>query len=272
MSGVPPAVSPPGLPAGAIYPVRDGKPMAETGIHVEVMVTLIATLRSHFQHRADVYVIGNIFLYYREGHPEERRSPDVMVIKGVDGSYERDSFKTWEERAVPCAVIEITSKQTAEEDQGSKRELYERLGVREYFLFDPLGDYLPQALVGYRLIGEEYEPLPPAQDGGMLSAELGMRLVPEGSRLALFEFRTGKRVPTPPEAYRMVRTLQQQLSQVEEQARQAQEQVRQADDRARQAEQRASQAEERAVQLEAELARLRAQLPPGGEAGGQPPP
>src|SRR6185437_15705589 len=103
--------------------------------------------------------------------------------------------------AVPCVVIEITSRQTAEEDQGPKRELYERLGVREYFLFDPLHEYLEQPLMGYRLIGDLYEPLPPAQDGGLLSAELGLRLVPENTNLALFRFRTGERLPFLPEAF-----------------------------------------------------------------------
>jgi hypothetical protein len=41
---------------------------------------------------------------------------------------------------------------------------YQQLGVREYFLFDPLHEYLPQPLIGYRLIGNEYEPLIPADD------------------------------------------------------------------------------------------------------------
>ena len=236
--------------ANIIYPSGDGKPMAETSVHVLAMLALIGTLRQHFHQRSDVYVIGNIFLYYEEGHPESRRSPDVMVVKGVDPHKDRRSFKTWEERAMPCVVIEITSEETAEEDLGPKRDLYERLGVREYFLFDPLHDYLERPLMGYRLIGDEYEPLPPAADGGLLSAELGMRLVPEGTQLALYHFRTGQRVLAPPEVYQKLEDVQQQKSQ---------------------AEQRASQAEQRASQLTEELARLRALLPPeqGGTASPQ---
>jgi hypothetical protein len=179
-----------------------------------------------------------------------------MVVKGVDANKDRRSFKTWEERAMPCAVIELTSKETAEEDLGPKRELYERLGVREYFLFDPLHEYLERPLMGYRLIGDEYEPLPPADDGGLLSAELGMRLVPEDTQLALYHFRTGERVLAPPEAYQKLEDVQQQKSQAEQ--------------RASQAEQRASQAEQRASQLAEELARLRALLPPDQEGVGSP--
>ncbi len=242
-------------PADVIYPDGDGKPMAETGIHVLVMVALIGTLREYFRHRSDVYTIGNIFLYYEEGQPKSRRSPDVMVVKGVDASYHRRSFKTWVERAVPSVVIEITSDETADEDMGPKRELYERLGVREYFLFDPLHDYLERPLMAYRLIGNQYEPLPPAEDGGVLSAELGLRLVPEGENLTLIDFRTGERLPSLPE-------LNQTLRDVREQAGQAEQRAGQAEQRAGQAEQRAGQAEQRAAQLAEELARLRALLPP----------
>jgi Uma2 family endonuclease len=191
------------------YPSSDGEPMAETGAHVLVMVTSIGLLRQHYRQRADVYVTGNIFLYYEQGNPAARRSPDVMVVKGVPSTPERRSFKTWEEKAVPAVVIEATSDQTKEEDQGPKKELYERLGVREYFLFDPQHDYLPRPLVGYRLIRHEeesaggngngevvgaYEELPCDAEGGMVSAELGLRLVPDGEELALFDYRTGARL------------------------------------------------------------------------------
>lgn len=230
-----------GTPAAVYYPSGDGKPMAETSIHVLVMLELIGSLRRYLRRRSDVYVIGNIFLYYEEGHPESRRSPDVMIIKGVDADNERRSFKTWEERAMPCVIVEVTSRETAEEDQGPKRELYERLGVREYFLFDPLHEYLEQPLMAYRLIGDEYEPLPPAEDGGILSAELGLRLVPEGEYLSLIEFRTGERLPRMSELNEILLAVQHKASQ---------------------AEQRANQAEQRAAELAEELARLRAALPP----------
>src|SRR5262245_42969532 len=161
----------PAPPAGVVYPSSDGKPLAETEVHILLILWLIGTLRHHFRHRTDVYVIGNIFLYYEEGNPAARRSPDLMVVKGVDARTHRRSFKTWEEKAVPCATFEITSQETADEDLEAKRELYQRLGVREYFLFDPLREYLPEPLMGFRLIGEKYERLPPAEDGGLLSAD-----------------------------------------------------------------------------------------------------
>lgn len=257
MNGIHPSTTVRESAANVIYPDSDGKPMAETEVHVLLMTSQITMLREYYRDRPDVYVIGNILLYYEEGHPESRRSPDVMVVKGIDGTHHRHSFKTWVERAAPCFILEITSDETADEDMGPKRELYERLGVREYFLFDPLHDYLERPLMAYRLIGDKYEPLPPAHDGGVLSAELGLRLVPEGANLALIRFRTGERLPTVPE-------LNQRL-------REAQDKARQAEQRANQAESRANQAEQRASQLEEELALLRALLPPAPGEGSSAP-
>jgi len=229
--------------------------MAETGIHVMVMVTLIATLRLWFRARDDVYVIGNVFLYYQEGHPKARRSPDVMVVKGIDATRERRSFKTWEEKAVPCVVFEITSDETAREDQQAKRQLYESLGVKEYFLFDPLHDYLPHPLVGYRLVKGRYQSMTAGPEGALDSAELGLRLMPEGTQLALFDSSTGQRVPTLSETHER---WQQSMRELE----QSRKQQASAERRAARAARKAEQEKQRIAALEAELARLRALLPP----------
>ena len=47
-------------------------------------------------------------------------------------------------------VLEITSKWTRREDEG-KKKLYEDLGVREYWQFDPTGHYLEPILKGREL-------------------------------------------------------------------------------------------------------------------------
>src|SRR5882724_6405517 len=120
------------------YPTSDDKPMAETGVHVLLLLNTIARLRNYYRGQK-VYVIGNIFLYWEKGKPEKRRAPDVMVIKGVDPTIERLNFKTWEENAVPCFIMEGTSASTLDVDLEDKHDLYEKLGVAEYFLFDPLG-------------------------------------------------------------------------------------------------------------------------------------
>jgi hypothetical protein len=127
MNGINPNAILANSPEKVHYPDGDGKPMAETGIHVLAMVALIGTLREYYRRRKDVYVIGNIFLYYEEGHPESRRSPDVMIVKG---NHHRRSFKTWEEKVVPSVVIEITSDETADEDLGTALHNFGGTGQR----------------------------------------------------------------------------------------------------------------------------------------------
>ena len=68
-----------------------------------------------------------------------------MLIKGV-GKHERRSFRTWEEKAVPCVIFEITSEEGREVDAVEKPAVYARLGVKEYFLFDPERAYLISTL------------------------------------------------------------------------------------------------------------------------------
>jgi Uma2 family endonuclease len=180
-----------------IYPDSDGKPMAETGIHVLAIYWLYGMLRQHFHAREDVYVAANMFLYYVEGQPKKRRSPDVMVCKGVRGRHERRSFKTWIEGVAPSCIIEVTSKKTWREDLQQKRPVYKKLGVREYFLFDPLHDYLPRQLIGFRLIGNKYKSIKPRLDGSILSKELGLHLRPDGTKVSLHDSKTGERLLNP---------------------------------------------------------------------------
>jgi Uma2 family endonuclease len=192
-----------------IYPASDGKPMAETQVHVALMASRYLMLW-HWLKPRGIYVAANMFLYYKEGDPKARKAPDLMAVKGVDVNIKRRSFKTWAEKAVPCWVLELTSKKTAKEDQVEKKELYRRLRVREYFLFDPLEDYLPQQLMGYRLVGGDYQPMKSDEDGGLTSRELGLRFVPEGDQLAVFDVETGERMLDLEESRERSEALRQQ--------------------------------------------------------------
>ncbi len=54
------------------YPSSDGKPMAETPIHRKMMTDLIERLDAYFEEEPDVYVEGNMMMYYVEGNPRVR--------------------------------------------------------------------------------------------------------------------------------------------------------------------------------------------------------
>ena len=86
-------------------------------------------------------------------------------------------------------VLEITSKWTRREDEG-KKKLYEDLGVREYWQFDPTGHYLEPILKGRELGPEgKYRDLElKERDGALCHASLlGLELRLEGRRLVYFD-------------------------------------------------------------------------------------
>ena len=47
-----------------LYPESDGKPMAETESHRDIMIDFIQMLKHHFRHVNDAYVSGNLLMYY----------------------------------------------------------------------------------------------------------------------------------------------------------------------------------------------------------------
>ena len=220
------------------YPETDGKPMGETDVHIDALIYLREALRDHFREDPQVYVAGNMFLYYEEGNTTACVAPDIFVVQGV-GKHERRTYRLWEEGQPPAVVFEITSRGTRLEDLGTKRAVYAMLGVREYFLYDPLGEYLRPPLQGYRLHKGEYQRLLSAGEEGLTSQVLGLELRVEAGHLRVVDPATGERLLTPAELHA---------------ARRAEATARRAEATARQA------AEVRAAAAEAELERLRAEL------------
>ena len=186
------------------YPASDGEPMAETGFHVTLIAFVLSMLRAFFRQQADVYVGSNMFVYYEEGNNNRKFAPDVFVTFGVPG-FERRSWFMWKEGKGPDVIFEFTSKGTQEEDQFTKKGLYEWLGVKEYFLFDPLDEYLKPRLQGFRLVGGVYQPIS-AVNGQLQSELLGLTLGAEGNMLTLGNTKTGERLLPPPELLDAYRT------------------------------------------------------------------
>jgi Uma2 family endonuclease len=173
------------------YPESDGEPMAETDIHRNLINALIKCLELFFAERKDVYVTGNIMFYYVEGNPAEFISPDVMVCFGIPKG-NRTSYKTWEESEVmPSVVIEISSRSTWKKDRIEKRALYESLGVKEYYIFNP--QYLKSlpAFLAFRLNGARLESVE-IENGRIKSDVLGLELVDTGETLRLFNRNTNE--------------------------------------------------------------------------------
>lgn len=227
------------------YPERDGKPMGETDRHIQNTAMTLGMLRLHFAEREDVYVAANNLLYFEEGNPRERVSPDGYVVFGVSPELRR-SYYVWKEGGrTPDIVFEFTSRSSQTEDVTGKRELYEkRLRVPEYILFDPDGDYLRPRLQGFRLSEGRYIPIP-LENERLFSDVLDLEVFAEGTLLRFYD----------PVKSRVLPTWAEQAARAQEMEHRAQEEAQ----RAQQEAQRAASAEAEVARLREELARLKAE-------------
>ncbi len=186
-----------------IYPDGDGLPMAESDATRDYLIYSVEALDSYFQDRPDIYVSGNLFVYYEQGNPKAVVAPDVLVVLGVEKK-KRLSYKVWEEQdKIPDFILEITSKSTASEDRGTKKGLYAYLGVKEYFQYDPTADYLKPPLQGFRLVEGNYLPIPGRGTNDCLSIVsevLGLELwLDTNGEMRFYSPATGEKLPSPKE-------------------------------------------------------------------------
>lgn len=206
------------------YPYSDGKPMAESDLHRDEMMYLIQALDDRYRETPDIYVAGNLFLYYVPGDRKAVVAPDLFLVKGVSKG-KRKSFLLWKEGRGPSFVIEVTSDSTRDEDLNKKKDAYQRLGVDEYFLHDPLSEYLNPSLQGYRLQNGRYRRIAPEPDGSLVSTTTGLRLRREGEHLRLIDLGTGQPLHSFQEQREENLRLSDELRQKDEALRAAEEEL-----------------------------------------------
>lgn len=180
--------------------------MAETYIHLYAILTTLEVLKQYLSGQQGT-VLANQFMYYSQGLPRMRVAPDVMVIFNVEPGG-RDNYKIWEEKEVPQVIFEMTSPGTKNQDQEFKKTLYEQLGVKEYWLFDPKGEWIPEQLKGYRLRNTVYEVI---EDNR--SEPLQLQLKVEGQLIGFYREDTGKKLLIPEE---LATALQEKETELQE--------------------------------------------------------
>ena len=211
--------------ASIFYPETDGEPMAVSDLHRRILTRLLQVLDAHFAQKPEVYVSGDILMYYMEGDPRKSVAPDVLVSFGL-GKKLRRTYLVWEEGKVPDFVMEFSSKNTYRNDLEDKMDLYALLRIQDYFLYDAEGLYLPTPLMGFTLMDGAYVPISMGVDGGLPSSALNLNFHVNDTGLGIYDPVAREWLRTPAES----------------------------------AEARAETAEARAKTAEAEVARLREEL------------
>ena len=238
------------VPETIDYPDSDGLPMAENESQFWPILYVGSALDRYYQDRDDVYVVGNLLVYYQQGDRNKSVSPDLMVVLGAS-KHVRSSYRVWEEPKAPDFVLEIASESTYRADRGEKRDIYADMGVLEYWQYDPVGSYLDPPLLGLRLVEGRYVPIPAMAQEGVLTVRsevLGLEL----------HLTSGASVREALHFYNPVRAEYLRTYREEAQARlKAEDRLEQTEDELRQTQERLR--EERAARqaLEAELQEFR---------------
>ena len=223
----------------------------QQNLPLEAILVLLRAHCTDFNRRPDVFLDSNTILCYDPDDLNVRVSPDVYLAFGVDADAirERKIYLPWEVGKPPDWVLEVASSSTSREDVGRKRDIYARIGVPEYWRFDPQdGAYHGEKLAGDRLVDGAYQPieLTTAPDGILkgYSAVLGLSLCWDDNWPRLYDRVTGTYLEGWSEVWAAREAAEAQIA-VEQAGRLAERAARRA-------------AEARIRQLEAELRRWQA--------------
>jgi hypothetical protein len=158
-----------------------------------------------------------LLVCYEEGTPSKFVVPDCFVVLNCNPGRRR-TFQTWKENRVPDIVFEVTSRGASSIDIVDKPVLYERMGVQEYFLYDPTASYLEPPLQGYRMTNGSLHQI--AETNGRLRCEtLGVELFLQEFDLVIADTATGIEQMTKADAEELAREQAQRKQEQELEAR-----------------------------------------------------
>lgn len=185
-----------------LYPETDGLPMAQNNVQAKTIMDLHHSLEQWYSHRANVAVEADLLINLKRGQRGSYVAPDVFVALGRPRRPRR-SYLLWNE-GPPDFVMEIASPKTVDEDCGPKRGTYQRIGVQEYWQYDPDGGLLKPRLQGRTLVNGAYQSLKPLNRQGvqlcLCCPALALEFHFDGERLRLWDPRGKTYLLTPAEA------------------------------------------------------------------------
>ena len=182
------------------YLVSDAMPQNDR--HAGRQLVYGPALKERYRGRGGMVGV-DLSMPYVQGSPGKVLAPDLFVALAAEERGDLDSYKLWKE-PIPDFVLEDLSPGNWRRDAVDKRELYRRLGVQEYWMFDETGRRLRddsgarigEWLVGYRLCDGEYKRVL-ANDAGRLASEvLGLELCVRDKLVRFYDPETARYLPT----------------------------------------------------------------------------
>lgn len=102
--------------------------------HNDLIDFLRQLLATYFELRATGRVISQPFVMRLPAFPNRRREPDLLVVLKTNPHELKDTYLD----GAADLVIEVVSEESIERDHGEKFREYEKGGVGEYWIVDPL--------------------------------------------------------------------------------------------------------------------------------------
>jgi Uma2 family endonuclease len=223
-----------------IYPDCDGNPMSDNTLQFSWIVKIKENLEILFANEPNVFIAGDLLWYPVEGDNKTRRAPDTMVAFGRAKGY-RGSYQQWlEDNIAPQVVFEILSPGNRLAEMTAKFEFYDRYGVEEYYIYDPVGGASPLEnrvdVTGW--VRQDGKLAGISDIAGWVSPRLGVRFE-LGEELELYT-PTGELFLSPVEISQKAEAAQLEASRQQMRATAAEEQAQLERDRADAAEQKAA--------------------------------
>ena len=201
------------------YPSSDGEPLGENSVQVDWIVLFYNGLQAQYRDDDNVMVAADLFWYPVKGAPKTVTAPDVMVALGRP-KQARMSYMQWrEEDVAPHVTIEICSPSNSKKNLKGTFEFYDRFGVEEYYLIDPLKD----TLQGWRRKDDELKKIKSMV--GWVSPRLGIRFQPKADGLHIFGA-DGREFLMPREQSQLAALAERQLQNAESERQKAEAESR----------------------------------------------
>ena len=124
--------------------------------------SVITSLALHYPDELNVTVASEVPVGPSLPVRNNARIPDLLFVRDGNRALmeEQRGYAIDRQGKAPDFVLEVASPTTGRVDYTDKREDYERMGVGEYWRFDPSGgEYHDAALAGDRMVNGEYEPI-----------------------------------------------------------------------------------------------------------------
>lgn len=232
------------------YPESDGKPMAETDVHRNLLLKMAQLLQSAFPKS---YVSGNICLYYEQGNPRKMISPDGLLCRSQSKG-EKRVYLAWEANAQLDLVLEYSSFSTKREGHHKKKRIYQDiLKVPYYVIFDPHAVYLSV----FELQKGQYRLLETDEKGHVLLPNLGIQVAIENANsLRLFDKEENLILS---DAEKNLQRFQEEKLRADQTTEWANQETKRADQETKRADQEVKRADQEASRAEQALSELRAE-------------